>query len=223
MNTFRKDDKGPYVYFGIIGNNVIGKLRPTTANNPMGNWNKVSFNGDKIDEDEEKLLVIATLKQPPPTTTTQAPTPQPPTNPDTPWIAIAIGAACFVVIAVVIGIILTRKCRSKNTTINEQEMTPLRSTGRPLPLAQFRQNNDPCRPTTEEFEKMENDARNKNISKSYCTAMQFVRSKTPINRYFQLNALDENANAVCVSSLLSHLPSHAGITRSCPTMRLGSI
>ena len=124
---------------------------------------------------------------------------------------LTIGATIGVVVLFLIGgvaiILLAKKfkcCQSKNATINEQEMNPLRTTGRPLPLAQFRQRNDPCRPTNEEFEKMENDARNRNISKSYSTAMQFVRSKTPINRYFQLNALDENANVVCVSSLLSH-------------------
>ena len=207
INNFRKDNDGPYVYFGSMGDDITGKLRPAKNNVPLGNWKKVTFKSDQIND--EKLLVFATLAQPKHATDDAT------DNTDLSYmtIGVTIGVVVLFLIVGVGAIFFAMKlqcCRSKIKTIKEQEMIPLRTTGRPLPLAHFRQNNDPCGPTTEEFEKMEKDARNKNISKSYCTAMQFVRSKTPINRYFQLNALDENANAVCVSSLLSHFPSHTG-------------
>ena len=102
-------------------------------------------------------------------------------------IGVAIGVVVLLFIGIGTTIFLVKKfkcCNKTNSENNEQEMAPLRSTGRrPLPLAQFRQRNDPCRPTEDEFEKMESDARNRNISKSNSTAMEFVNSKIPINRY----------------------------------------
>ena len=86
-----------------------------------------------------------------------------------------------------VAIFLVKKykcCHRTSASNNEQEMAPLRSTGRrPLSLAQFRERNNPCRPTEDEFEKMESDARNRNISKSNTTAMEFVNTNIPINRY----------------------------------------
>ena len=102
---------------------------------------------------------------------------------------IMIGVPVGVVLLLIGGtatIFLVRKfkcCHRTSASNNEQEMAPLRSTGRPLPLAQFRERNNPCRPTEDEFEKMESDARNRNISKSNSAAMEFVNSNIPINRY----------------------------------------
>ena len=75
-----------------------------------------------------------------------------------------------------------RCCQSKEGNNTKQEMTPLRATGRPLSLDQFRQRSSTCHPTMDEFEKLEKDARARNISKSTVTAMEFVRSKIPLNR-----------------------------------------
>ena len=95
-----------------------------------------------------------------------------------------IGGIIIIVLATIFLVMKHKCCHGKKAGNNEQEMTPLRSTGRrPLSLAQFRERNDPCRPTEDEFEKMESDARNRNISKSNSTAMEFVNSKIPINRY----------------------------------------
>ena len=109
---------------------------------------------------------------------------------DTRLILISTGVGLGVVFLLIGGLatfFLAKKikcCHREKTPKNELAMAPLRTAGRPLPLAQFRQRNDPCRPTQDEFEKMENDARARNISKSQNTGMKFVRSKPPINRYF---------------------------------------
>ena len=102
-------------------------------------------------------------------------------------IGVPLGVVALLLIGGAVTIFLLKKykcCHRTSATNNEQEMAPLRSTGRrSLPLAQFRERNNPCRPTEDEFEKMESDARNRNISKSNSTAMEFVNSKIPINRY----------------------------------------
>lgn len=110
---------------------------------------------------------------------------------------IITGGIVGLIILVLATILLVKKyncCHRASASNNEQEMAPLRSTGRrPLPLAQFRERNNPCRPTEDEFEKMETDARNRNISKSNTTAMEFVNTNIPINRYISLIALDGNS------------------------------
>ena len=101
-------------------------------------------------------------------------------------VGVTLGVVVLLLVGVGVTLFLTKKfncCHRTSASTNEQEMAPLRSTGRPLALAQFRERNDPCRPSLEEFEKMETDARNRNISKSESTAMEFINSKIPINRY----------------------------------------
>ena len=101
-------------------------------------------------------------------------------------IGVPLGVVVLLLIGGAVTIFLVKKnkcCHDKKAGENEQEMAPLRTTGRPVTLAQFRERNNPCRPTEDEFEKMETDARNRNISKSNSTAMEFVNSKIPINRY----------------------------------------
>ena len=61
-------------------------------------------------------------------------------------------------------------------------LKPLNTSGRPLSLDQFRQRTSACCPQKDEFEKMEKDARARNISKSKTAAMEFATLKIPINR-----------------------------------------
>ena len=149
----------------------------------MENWKKVSFKGKDIN-DMEKLLVIATLQG-----TDHGEGPElgdhagNETKQEIPWLEIGIAATCSIIAIVIVGIIMKKKCSEirnfNNAGTRNQEMVPLRVTRRPLALQEFRQPDNLCRPTTEEFEKMEMDARSKNITKSKTMATE----KPSLNRY----------------------------------------
>ena len=80
------------------------------------------------------------------------------------------------------------KCCLKVPPIgDEKEMTPLTTAENPIPLSRFQNENEHCLPTEEEFEKLNKEDRYKNaLPKSKNAGLEFVRTKTPINRYFTI-------------------------------------
>ena len=100
-------------------------------------------------------------------------------------IGVSLGLLMLIV-GVIAIVFLSKKIKCSRGVIAEdtcEELTLLNTTGRPLRLDQFRQKTSAICPNIDEFEKMEKDARTRNISKSKTTAMEFATLKIPINRY----------------------------------------
>ena len=103
-------------------------------------------------------------------------------------------AGAFVLLVLIFGgvgtFFLIKKfkcCHQALPTRDEQEVAPLNAAENPMPLSRFQNKNEHCLPTEEEFEKLNKEDRYKNaLRKTKNAGLEFLRTKTPINRYFTI-------------------------------------